>query len=79
MPSHIDTLPSAAQLAPLPGTLRGADIVARTLERLGVDRIFSLSGNHIMPLYDTLLDTRIEIVHVVMNQLACTWLTRMRG
>jgi hypothetical protein len=29
-------------------TLRGADIVVRTLERRGVARVFTLSGNHIM-------------------------------
>ncbi|MGN6390321.1 MAG: thiamine pyrophosphate-binding protein, partial [Burkholderiaceae bacterium] len=37
-------------------TIRGADILARTLERFGVDTIFSLSGNHIMPVYDALCD-----------------------
>jgi len=45
-------------------SLRGADIVARSLERLGVTRIFTLSGNHIMPIFDALLETGIEIVHV---------------
>ncbi len=44
-------------------TLRGADLVARTLERIGVDRIFSVSGNHVMPVYDALIDTRIDVVH----------------
>jgi hypothetical protein len=34
-------------------TMRGADIVARSLERLGCRRIFTLSGNHIMSLFDT--------------------------
>ncbi|WP_228536146.1 thiamine pyrophosphate-binding protein [Noviherbaspirillum malthae] len=51
-------------------TLRGADVVARTLERLGVDRIFSLSGNHIMSLFDALLETGIEIIHV-RHEAAC--------
>jgi len=51
-------------------TLRGADIVARTLERLGTDRIFSLSGNHIMPVYDALLETGIEIIHA-RHEAAC--------
>lgn len=45
-------------------TFRGADIVAQTLERLGVTRIFSLSGNHIMPVYDALIETGIGIIHV---------------
>jgi len=34
---------------------RGADIVARTLVSLGVKKIFTLSGNHIMPLFDALI------------------------
>jgi acetolactate synthase-1/2/3 large subunit len=43
---------------------RGADVLASSLARAGVRRVFSLSGNHIMPLYDALLDARIPIVHV---------------
>ncbi len=50
--------------------LRGADIIARTLERLGVTRIFTLSGNHIMPVFDALLATKIEIFHV-RQEAAC--------
>jgi len=45
-------------------TLRGADIVAQSLARAGVKRIFSLSGNHIMNLYDAALDARLAITHV---------------
>lgn len=44
-------------------TLRGADIVARALEQLGTRHIFSLSGNHIMSVYDAVLETRLEILH----------------
>jgi acetolactate synthase-1/2/3 large subunit len=43
--------------------LRGADIVARTLEEMGVTRIFTLSGNHVMPIFDALLSTRIQLIH----------------
>ena len=43
---------------------RGADIVAQTLARAGVNRIFTLSGNHVMPIFDALLGTDIELVHV---------------
>ncbi|HEX8883420.1 MAG TPA: thiamine pyrophosphate-binding protein [Noviherbaspirillum sp.] len=50
--------------------LRGADLVAKTLERLGVDYVFSVSGNHIMPLYDALFDTGITIVHA-RHEAAC--------
>src|ERR1700730_4966092 len=44
--------------------LRGADIVARSLERLGCKHIFTLSGNHIMSLFDAALETKIDLVHV---------------
>ena len=42
---------------------RGADIVAGTLARLGVKHLFSLSGNHIMPIYDAALDAQLTITH----------------
>src|SRR3712207_3772158 len=44
-------------------TFRGADLVAQTLARAGVKHLFSLSGNHIMPIYDAALDARLQIVH----------------
>src|SRR3954465_7119379 len=44
--------------------LRGADIVARSLARLGGERVFTLSGNHIMSLFDAALETRLDLVHV---------------
>ena len=50
--------------------MRGADIVARALERFGVKRIFALSGNHVMPIFDALLSTGIDIVHV-RQEAAC--------
>jgi acetolactate synthase-1/2/3 large subunit len=43
--------------------LRGADIVTRTLAEAGVKHLFSLSGNHIMPVYDAALDAGLSIVH----------------
>ena len=43
--------------------LRGADIVMRTLERAGHNTIFTLSGNHIMSLFDAAIDTRHTLVH----------------
>ncbi len=44
-------------------SLRGADLVARVLVRAGLHDIYSLSGNHIMPLYDAIFDTRLRLVH----------------
>lgn len=45
-------------------SLRGADILARSLRNAGVTRVFSLSGNHIMPLFDAAIDAQLDIVHV---------------
>ncbi len=42
---------------------RGADAVALMLLRAGVERVFALSGNHIMSVFDALLDVGIEIIH----------------
>jgi acetolactate synthase I/II/III large subunit len=44
--------------------LRGAHIVARSLERLGCRHVFTLSGNHIMSLFDAALETKLDLVHV---------------
>ncbi|HUF56155.1 MAG TPA: thiamine pyrophosphate-binding protein [Thermohalobaculum sp.] len=43
--------------------MRGADLLAGTLRKAGVGRIFSLSGNQIMPVYDACLEAGIAIVH----------------
>ncbi len=44
--------------------LRGADIVARSLERLGCKHVFTLSGNHIMSIFDAAIETKLDLVHV---------------
>jgi hypothetical protein len=43
-------------------TLRGADLLARSIARAGVRRVFTLSGNHIMPVFDAALDAQLELV-----------------
>jgi len=43
---------------------RGADLVARTLAGAGVRKLFALSGNHVMPIFDAALDAGVDIVHV---------------
>ena len=43
---------------------RGADIVAETLARLECRTVFTLSGNHIMPIFDAALETGLDLVHV---------------
>jgi acetolactate synthase-1/2/3 large subunit len=43
--------------------LRGADIVAQCLERLGHKTVFTLSGNHIMSIFDAAIEARLELIH----------------
>ena len=44
--------------------MRGADVLARMLAASGVRRLFALSGNHVMPVFDAALDAGLEIIHV---------------
>ena len=53
----MDSIPSRT-------TLRGADILWAALRQAGVTKVFSLSGNHIMPVYDAAFGQGIEIIHV---------------
>jgi len=41
----------------------GADLLVQTLAAAGVKRIFPLSGNQIMPIYEACLEEKIEIIH----------------
>lgn len=43
---------------------RGADLLVDGLQMAGVRTIFTLSGNHIMPVFDALYGRDIELVHV---------------
>ena len=49
---------------------RGADLLVRGLQAAGVSRIFTLSGNHIMEVFDALLGSGIELVHT-RQEAAC--------
>ena len=44
--------------------MKGAELLVDTLVQAGVQRLFSLSGNQIMPVYDACIDAGISIVHV---------------
>jgi acetolactate synthase-1/2/3 large subunit len=44
-------------------TLRGADALVRSLANGGVGNVFTLSGNHIMPVFDAALDAGIRLFH----------------
>jgi len=42
---------------------RGANVLVRTLRDAGVRQVFTVSGNHIMPVFDAALDGGIELIH----------------
>ena len=41
----------------------GADSFVKALELAGVTKVFTLSGNHIMPVYNALFDSKIALIH----------------
>lgn len=41
----------------------GADNFVKALELAGVTKVFTLSGNHIMPVYNALFDSKIDLIH----------------
>jgi acetolactate synthase-1/2/3 large subunit len=50
--------------------VHGGKLAARALKQAGVEVVFTLSGGHIMPLYDGCLDEGIKIVDVRHEQAA---------
>ena len=50
--------------------LHGGKLAARSLKMAGVECVFTLSGGHIMPLYDGCIDEGIKIVDVRHEQAA---------
>ena len=44
--------------------LRGADLLARALAAAGTRHVFTLSGNHVMTVFDAAVDTELSLVHV---------------
>ena len=43
--------------------MRGADALVRSLANAGVRHVFTLSGNHIMSVFDAALDVGLDLVH----------------
>lgn len=41
----------------------GAQVLVKALQDAGISSIFTLSGNHIMPIFDAVIDTSIELIH----------------
>jgi len=52
---------------------RVSDSLMQALAVSGVTRLFALSGNQIMPLFDACLETDIEIVHT-RHEAACVYM-----
>jgi acetolactate synthase-1/2/3 large subunit len=44
--------------------MRGADNLARALAAAGTRHVFTLSGNHVMPVFDAALDAKLSLIHV---------------
>jgi acetolactate synthase-1/2/3 large subunit len=42
---------------------RGADALIQSLQAAGVRRIFTLSGNHVMPVFDAAFGSGIDLIH----------------
>ncbi len=45
-------------------TNAGARVLVDELRAAGVGRVFTLSGNHVMPIFDAALDAGLELIHV---------------
>ncbi len=43
--------------------MRGADLLVTTLVGLGTKRLFTLSGNQIMPIFDASIDAGLDLIH----------------
>ena len=43
--------------------MNGAAALTQTLRNAGVDTVFSLSGNQIMPVYDAAIDSELRLIH----------------
>jgi acetolactate synthase-1/2/3 large subunit len=44
--------------------MRGANILASALAAAGTRHLFTLSGNHVMPVFDAALDAKLSLIHV---------------
>ncbi len=43
--------------------MRASDLLIKSILNSGINKIFSLSGNQIMPIFDSVVDLDIEIIH----------------
>ncbi len=53
-----------------PATISGGHLVAKALKAEGIDTIFTLSGGHIIDIYDGCIDEGIKVIDVRHEQVA---------
>ena len=53
-----------------PTTLTGAQLVVRALQMEGIDNVFTLAGDHVLPVLDVLADTDCRIIDTRHEQAA---------
>ncbi|MFZ4119346.1 MAG: thiamine pyrophosphate-binding protein [Polynucleobacter sp.] len=63
-------------------TKRGADALVESMLTAGISNVFTLSGNHIMPIFDAVYDQKINLIHTrheaAAVHMADSW-TRLTG
>jgi acetolactate synthase I/II/III large subunit len=59
----VDILGSSTPISNKMIGMRGADQIARALEHAGARVVFTVSGNHVMSVFDALLETGIRLIH----------------
>jgi len=63
-------------------TKRGADALVESMLTAGISNVFTLSGNHIMPVFDAVYDQKINLIHTrheaAAVHMADSW-TRLTG
>ena len=50
--------------------MHGGKLAARALKKAGVECVFTLSGGHVMPIYDGCLDDEIRVIDTRHEQTA---------
>lgn len=62
--------------------MRGADALVASMITAGISNVFTLSGNHIMPIYDAIFSRRMKLIHTrheaATVHMADAW-TRLTG
>ena len=43
--------------------IKGTQALVKAFQTAGIQKIFTLSGNHIMPVYDAIFDSSIDLIH----------------